>query len=360
MDWDFYDILKISKMSFDTDIKRAYKRCVAGYNTTQSSEPIIYDKFRKATIAYHVLSNPEYRKTYDLYGYEGLKNNGVYVMTIDFMKIYNTVFQQIIQEVQQVDDGEVSNIINMEVIIPLNVVYVGEYKTVVVHRKSICNKCHGTGADDCIMRACKKCQGRGRIPDKSDGKPIIKRCDMCNGIGVNLKNRCIICDGKRTTLEDYSVTFMIPVGVSNGEEFIIKNQGNIMIGNNARDNIVLTVKYADNSTFRTMKQCPNITDMCIRDLCVMKTISLASSMCNKTIYVELLNGMKKEIKLDHIIKQNDIITIDNAGLPEHGNPTKCGKLFIVFQISYPKRVPDDKIDTLYELLNALETVPDGK
>jgi molecular chaperone DnaJ len=210
------------------------------------------------------------------------------------------------------------------------------------------------------MRACRKCQGRGRIPDKIDGKPVIRRCDMCNGNGVNLKNKCKVCDGSRTAFEEHNVTFMIPVGVTDGEEFIVKNQGNIIIGNNTRDNVVFTVRYDNDSIFKTNKQCPNIVGMESRDLCVAKSISLASSLCNKPVNVELLNGDKRELCIDHIIKPNDIVIIENAGLPEHGNPTKCGRLFIVFKIAYPKCIPNDKVNTLFELLNSLETDPDGK
>lgn len=355
MDWDFYDTLKISKMSFSTDIKRAYKRCVAGYNPNSAYiDNAIQDQFRKATIAYYVLSNPEFRKTYDIGGYDGLRNDGIYVLTLDCMKIYNTIFQPIIQsiDIQPVDEFETSNIINIDTTIPLKTVYIGEYRDIHIGRKSICDKCKGTGSDDCIMRACKKCQGRRVLPYIVNEKTIVKKCELCNGIGVNLRNKCTKCDGTRTMLEDYCTTITIPVGVSDGEKIVVAKQGNIVFGNNARDDIIITVNYETNLIYQTKKKCVReINEMHELDLYCVKSITLATSLCRKAINIELLNGDNKEIRLDNIIKPNDIISIENAGLPLRNNPNKCGKLYIVFQIIYPTRIPDDKIDLLYDILS---------
>lgn len=71
---NYYDILNIPKNATEKDIKKAYKKLASKYhpdkNVGKSKEEITKNEktFKEISEAYEVLSNPEKRKEYDLYG----------------------------------------------------------------------------------------------------------------------------------------------------------------------------------------------------------------------------------------------------------------------------------------------------
>lgn len=71
---NYYDLLNVPKNASEKDIKKAYKKLASKYhpdkNVGKSKEEITKNEktFKEISEAYEVLSNPEKRKEYDLYG----------------------------------------------------------------------------------------------------------------------------------------------------------------------------------------------------------------------------------------------------------------------------------------------------
>ncbi|XP_061373478.1 uncharacterized protein LOC133315824 isoform X3 [Gastrolobium bilobum] len=76
MGMDYYNILKVNRNASDEDLKKAYKRLAMIWhpdkNPVNKSEAEA--KFKRISEAYDVLSDPQKRQIYDLYGEEALKS----------------------------------------------------------------------------------------------------------------------------------------------------------------------------------------------------------------------------------------------------------------------------------------------
>ena len=366
---NFYDILKIQKDAMDNDIKKAYKQQILKYNPRYQLCDEEQDIFRRIIIAYYVLSNHEYRKIYDMYGYDGLLQNGVYVLDIDCKKIYDDMFQNSLFTVDtsHIEKIEQTNIITIVNEIPLKIIYSGKYEKVNIMRKSLCSTCRGTGSDDGILRVCRKCQGRRILVTIIEGKHEIRKCEYCNGFGINNKiHVCKSCNGERTESEQYCVEYLIPVGVSDDEIISVNNCGNINIGNNTRDLVNIHIKYAHDQTYLTKKTFNDIRNvvtcferdshnevlrdtidlhnMTNNDIFMTLRINLVDALCKRKISITIPDNNVIDYIPNNIIKPNDIHIIDNAGLPTRNNKNIRGKLYIIFQIIYPTKIVDDKID----------------
>lgn len=72
---DYYEVLGLTKGATQVDIKKAYKKLAVKWhpdkNPNNKEEAV--QKFREITEAYENLSDPEKRKIYDTYGFEGPK-----------------------------------------------------------------------------------------------------------------------------------------------------------------------------------------------------------------------------------------------------------------------------------------------
>lgn len=69
---DFYELLGVSRNASQEDIKKAYKRLAKRYHPDfNSGDKNAEEKFKEISEAYHVLSDSEKRKQYDLFGHNG-------------------------------------------------------------------------------------------------------------------------------------------------------------------------------------------------------------------------------------------------------------------------------------------------
>ena len=67
---DYYEILAIEKESADVEIKKAYKKLALQFHPDKNSAPGAADAFKMIGNAFAVLSDPQKKKQYDLYGAE--------------------------------------------------------------------------------------------------------------------------------------------------------------------------------------------------------------------------------------------------------------------------------------------------
>lgn len=75
---DYYKILGVTRDADDKALKKAYRKLAMKYHPDKNpgDEERAQKKFTAVANAYEVLSDPEKRKTYDMFGEEGLKGGG--------------------------------------------------------------------------------------------------------------------------------------------------------------------------------------------------------------------------------------------------------------------------------------------
>src|SRR5205807_1233488 len=71
---DYYEVLGVSREADGEELKRAYRRLAMEHHPDRNSgDPEAAARFKEASEAYDVLSNPEKRQRYDRYGHSGLE-----------------------------------------------------------------------------------------------------------------------------------------------------------------------------------------------------------------------------------------------------------------------------------------------
>ena len=71
---DYYEVLGVEKGAADGDIKGAYRRLALKFHPDRNpDDPNAEEKFKEASEAYSVLSDPQKRAAYDRFGHAGLQ-----------------------------------------------------------------------------------------------------------------------------------------------------------------------------------------------------------------------------------------------------------------------------------------------
>jgi len=230
---DYYEALEVARDAPEEEIKRAYRKKALKYHPDRNpDDPSAAEKFKEAAEAYEVLSDPEKRRLYDMYGEAGLSAAGVRHFTSyeDIFGAFSDVFAGSLFEdffgagmARQRGRGR-SLRVTLEV--DMEEVAHGVEKTVSLRRHERCEACGGTGcAPGKKPVNCPYCRGHGMVESRQGFFALRTTCPQCRGEGRIIRDPCPKCRGARLVEKEAEIEVPVPAGIESGTRIPIRGEG---------------------------------------------------------------------------------------------------------------------------------------
>ncbi len=229
---DYYDMLGIRSNATLDEIKSAYRQLALKYHPDRNpGDRIAEEEFKKVSEAYQVLSDPEKRQLYDLYGPAGLNgfDVGGFGGFEDIFSSFGDIFENFFgmgRRQGRATRTQPGMDLRHQVTLTLEEVLTGVEKDIEVARRVLCQRCEGERMEPGTRpQTCSTCGGRGQVSQSRGLLRVFTTCPICRGAGSFIPHPCETCDGKGMTREKRQMQVRIPPGVDVGTRLRLRGEG---------------------------------------------------------------------------------------------------------------------------------------
>ena len=235
----FYETLGVERTATDADIKRAFRKLAQQWHPDVNSDPEAHGRFTEINEAYQVLSDPQKRQQYDMFGRAGVSGaGGAGGGSQDpfgqagfggFSDIFDAFFGGAMGGQQRRARAQAGSDLRYDLRITFAEAVLGTEKEIEFPVLGRCDPCQGTGAKQGSTPVqCAQCQGRGEIRQVRQtmlGQMVnVTACPRCRGEGRVVDSPCEACRGEGRTERKRSLRVNIPAGIDEGHQVRLTNE----------------------------------------------------------------------------------------------------------------------------------------
>ncbi len=251
---DFYEVLGVSKDASQSDIKKAYRSLAMEHHPDRNpGDKESEEKFKEASNAYKVLSDPDQRSRYDQFGHAGIggRSGGFegFRGTDDIFSAFGDLFGDFFGGGRGRGPRRGADV-QVELKLSFAEAVSGCTKEVDVSRRVACKECEGSGAKKgTSASACGQCKGSGQVVHSQGFFMIQTTCPVCRGAGKVIAEKCNSCSGVGTEAESSTLTVTVPAGVDRGQTLRLAGKGEAAAGGGQPGHLYVILDIQDDERF---------------------------------------------------------------------------------------------------------------
>lgn len=261
---DYYEVLGVDKNADDAAIKKAYRQLAKKYHPDMNpGDAEAEKKFKEASEAYAVLSDPEKKRQYDQFGHAafdgGMGGGGGFDFSgMDMGDIFGDIFGDLFggSRRRSANNGPMKGAnLRAAVRITFEEAAFGCEKEIEITLKDECTTCHTTGAKPgTTPETCSKCGGKGKVVYTQQSflgmVQNVQTCPDCHGTGKIIKEKCPDCRGTGYIAKRKKIKVSIPAGIDNGQSVRIRDKGEPGTNGGPRGDLLVEVNVSRHPIFQ--------------------------------------------------------------------------------------------------------------
>lgn len=360
---DYYEVLGVNKNADDAALKKAYRALAKKYHPDMNpGDKEAEKKFKEASEAYAVLSDPEKRRQYDQFGHAAFDGGaggaggfgGFDFNGADFGDIFGDIFGDLFggrRGSAGARSGPMKGAnLRTSVRITFEEAVFGTEKEIELTVKEECKTCHGTGAKPGTSpETCPKCGGKGQVVFTQQSLFGVVRnvqaCPDCHGTGKIIKDRCPDCGGSGYISRRKKISVSIPAGIDNGQSIRIRDKGEPGINGGPRGDLLVQVIVGRHPIFQRQDY-----DIYSTAPITFAQAALGAEVRIKTIDGDVMYTVKPGTQTDTRVR------LRGKGVPTTRNKQVRGDHYVTLVVQVPTKMNAEQ----KELLKAFDQAMDGK
>ena len=359
---DYYEVLGVDKGADDATIKKAYRQLAKKYHPDMNpGDKEAEKKFKEASEAYAVLSDPDKRRQYDQFGHSAFEGGGAGggfggfdFSGADFSDIFGDIFGDFFGGGSRGgarNNGPMKGAnLRTSVRISFEQAVFGVEKELDLNLKDTCKTCNGSGAKPGTSpETCRKCGGRGQVVTQhSTPFGTIRNsqvCPDCGGTGKTIKEKCPDCHGSGYISSRKKIQVSIPAGIDNGQSVRIRDKGEPGVNGGPRGDLLVEVVVDRHPIFQ--RQEMNIFSTV--------PVSFAVAALGGEILIDTVDG-----KVVYDVKagtQTDTrIRLKGKGVPSRRNKNLRGDHYVTLIVQVPEKLNNEQKELLRKFDDAMKGI----
>lgn len=230
---DYYEVLGVQKNVNPQELKSAFRKVALQYHPDRNpGNQEAEEKFKEASEAYEVLSDPERRARYDRFGHAGASGGGFDgfggFQGVNINDIFGDIFGEIFGGGRQRGRGGPGRGADLRynLDIAFEEAAFGCRTKVRIPRPKKCEVCNGSGSKSGMPpKPCSTCGGVGEVRFTQGFFAVSRACGDCNGTGAVIPDPCSKCRGSGKVAAEEELEVNIPAGVDNGTRVRLSGMG---------------------------------------------------------------------------------------------------------------------------------------
>lgn len=321
---DYYKLLGVSRDATTKEIKKAFRTLSLKYHPDRNpGDEKAHELYVKINRAHEVLTDPQLKEIYDIYGEEGLNKES---------------------NIQQTSGKERGPNSRIEITVSLEDLYNGAQRSLEFERNSVCPRCHGTGGKLGKTKQCPVCNGRGvqmKTVTMGFGMQfqMQDKCSKCGGKGVIFKEQCDHCRGRKIVRENRKLTLDIEKGMQDGQNIVFRGESE-QSPDTLPGDLIVTLRQKRHPFFRERKG---------NNLYANMELNLKDALLGYSKKISHLDRREFYIESDKVTQPDEVRTLTGEGMPVHKFPSQKGDLFVKFNVQLPKSLSKKEKELIKEI-----------
>ncbi|MEM6730442.1 MAG: molecular chaperone DnaJ [Myxococcota bacterium] len=341
---DYYEVLGLAREAGDREIKTAYRKLAMEFHPDRNSSPEAEEKFKEASEAYEVLSDPQKRQIYDRAGFDGLRGQGFSGFSgagiEDIFNSFGDIFGDLFNfggSRSRRSGGRRGADLRYDLSIDFEEAVFGVEKEITLDHPVTCGRCGGSGGEPGASRVtCETCQGRGQVVHGQGLFLVSSICPTCNGKGFTFSEACRECDGVGAIRKERTVTVKIPAGFNEGMSLRYTGEGEAGTGGAPSGDLYVAVHIEPHETLRREGD----------DLIAEAKVGIAHAALGTKVEVQNVDG-EVEVDVPAGTQPNEVITLRKQGVPRLRGGGR-GDLHVVVRVEVPRDLTSKQRKALEE------------
>jgi molecular chaperone DnaJ len=350
---DYYEVLGVDKNADEATLKKAYRVLAKKYHPDMNpGDKEAEKKFKEASEAYAVLSDPEKRKQYDQFGHAAFEQGGGgsgfggFDFSGDMDDILGGIFGDFFGGGRRRSGAQRGPMqganLRTSVRITFEEAISGCEKEIEINQKDECPNCHGTGAKPGTSpETCTKCNGSGQVVFTQQSLfgtvQNVQSCPECHGTGKVIRDKCPDCRGVGYISSRKKIQVSIPAGIDDGQSLRLREKGEPGTNGGPRGDLLVEVNVSRHPVFQRQ-------DMDIYSTVPMSyaQAALGGDVRISTVTGDIIYTLKPGTQTDTRVR------FKGKGVPSLRNKNVRGDHYVTFVVQTPTKLSEEAKKALLE------------